>query len=151
MDWVARNLYWADSVNGQINAVGLDGNSTRTSDRVVILDRDLGQIRSLSLLPQKGFESAFIVLFLNIILKPWLLLMAWYHLSFSSQSDVLVRNGGWGSDRMCRNGRIRETSVDQWLSTMAGRSDRGLAAQQNLLDGWETQVHWIGRSGWRKY
>lgn len=75
MDWVARNLYWADSVNGQINAVGLDGNSTRTSDRVVILDRDLGQIRSLSLLPQKGFESAFIVLFLNIILKPYVLLV----------------------------------------------------------------------------
>ncbi|XP_057176293.1 very low-density lipoprotein receptor isoform X3 [Triplophysa rosa] len=54
VDWVARNLYWADSVNGQINAVGLDGNGTRTTDRVVILDRDLGQIRSLALMPQKG-------------------------------------------------------------------------------------------------
>lgn len=67
VDWVARNLYWADSMNGQINAVGLDSNSTRTSDLVVILDRDLGQIRSLALMPQKGFESAFIALFLNIL------------------------------------------------------------------------------------
>ncbi|XP_073717280.1 vitellogenin receptor Yl [Misgurnus anguillicaudatus] len=55
VDWVARNLYWADGVNSQINAVALDTNATRSFDRVVvILDRDLGQLRSLALLPQKG-------------------------------------------------------------------------------------------------
>ncbi len=56
VDWVARNLYWADSVNSQINAVGLDGDATRTTDRVVILGEDLGQLRSIALLPQEGFE-----------------------------------------------------------------------------------------------
>ncbi|XP_051537274.1 low-density lipoprotein receptor-related protein 2-like [Myxocyprinus asiaticus] len=54
VDWVAKNLYWADSVNSQINAVGLDSNTTKTVDHVVILDKDLGQLRSLALLPQKG-------------------------------------------------------------------------------------------------
>ncbi|XP_043096703.1 low-density lipoprotein receptor-related protein 2 isoform X2 [Puntigrus tetrazona] len=54
VDWVARNLYWADGVNSQINAVGLDGDVTRTTDRVVILSEDLGQLRSIALLPQEG-------------------------------------------------------------------------------------------------
>uniref|UniRef100_A0A672MN42 Low-density lipoprotein receptor-related protein 2-like n=1 Tax=Sinocyclocheilus grahami TaxID=75366 RepID=A0A672MN42_SINGR len=54
VDWVARNLYWADSVNSQINAVGLDSDSTRTTGRVVILGEDLGQLRSIALLPQEG-------------------------------------------------------------------------------------------------
>lgn len=56
VDWVARNLYWADSVNGQINAVGLDSDAAKTTDRVVILGEDLGQLRSIALLPQKGLE-----------------------------------------------------------------------------------------------
>ncbi len=59
VDWVARNLYWADSVNSQINAVGLDSDATRTTDRVVILGEDLGQLRSIALLPQEGFEESF--------------------------------------------------------------------------------------------
>ncbi|KAF4113838.1 low-density lipoprotein receptor-related protein 1 [Onychostoma macrolepis] len=54
VDWVARNLYWADSINSQINAVGLDSDATRTIDRVVILGEDLGQLRSIALLPQEG-------------------------------------------------------------------------------------------------
>ncbi|XP_039515822.1 low-density lipoprotein receptor-like isoform X2 [Pimephales promelas] len=54
VDWVARNLYWADSVNGQINAVGLESDAAKTTDRVMILGEDLGQLRSIALLPQKG-------------------------------------------------------------------------------------------------
>uniref|UniRef100_A0A672JZX3 Low-density lipoprotein receptor related-protein 13 n=1 Tax=Sinocyclocheilus grahami TaxID=75366 RepID=A0A672JZX3_SINGR len=54
VDWVARNLYWADSVNSQINALGLDTAATRTTDIVMILGEDLGQLRSIALLPQKG-------------------------------------------------------------------------------------------------
>uniref|UniRef100_A0A673HFV0 EGF-like domain-containing protein n=1 Tax=Sinocyclocheilus rhinocerous TaxID=307959 RepID=A0A673HFV0_9TELE len=54
VDWVARNLYWADSVNSQINALGLDSAATRTTDIVMILGEDLGQLRSIALLPQKG-------------------------------------------------------------------------------------------------
>uniref|UniRef100_A0A671M3I7 Very low-density lipoprotein receptor-like n=1 Tax=Sinocyclocheilus anshuiensis TaxID=1608454 RepID=A0A671M3I7_9TELE len=54
VDWVARNLYWADSVNSQINALGLDNAATRTTDIVMILGEDLGQLRSITLLPQKG-------------------------------------------------------------------------------------------------
>ncbi len=60
VDWVARNLYWADGVNSQINAVGLDGDATRTTDRVVILGEDLGQLRSIALLPQEGFELSLL-------------------------------------------------------------------------------------------
>ncbi|XP_026096253.1 very low-density lipoprotein receptor isoform X2 [Carassius auratus] len=54
VDWVARNLYWADSVNRQINAVRLDRDATRTTDHVVILGENLGQLRSIALLPQEG-------------------------------------------------------------------------------------------------
>ncbi|XP_039514603.1 low-density lipoprotein receptor-like isoform X1 [Pimephales promelas] len=54
VDWVARNLYWADSVNSQINAVGLESDAAKTTDRVMILGEDLGQLRSIALLPQKG-------------------------------------------------------------------------------------------------
>ncbi|XP_059405500.1 low-density lipoprotein receptor-related protein 2 isoform X3 [Carassius carassius] len=54
VDWVARNLYWADSVNRQINAVRLDSDATRTTDHVVILGENLGQLRSIALLPQEG-------------------------------------------------------------------------------------------------
>ncbi|XP_059404756.1 low-density lipoprotein receptor-related protein 2-like isoform X1 [Carassius carassius] len=54
VDWVARNLYWADSVKSQINALGLDRDATRTTDIVMILGEDLGQLRSIALLPQKG-------------------------------------------------------------------------------------------------
>ncbi|XP_056110763.1 very low-density lipoprotein receptor [Rhinichthys klamathensis goyatoka] len=54
VDWVARNLYWADGVKGQINAVGLESDAAKTTDRVMILGEDLGQLRSIALLPQKG-------------------------------------------------------------------------------------------------
>ncbi|KTF92133.1 hypothetical protein cypCar_00012920 [Cyprinus carpio] len=54
VDWVGRNLYWADSVNSQINALGLDSDATRTTDIVMILSEDLGQLRSIALLPQRG-------------------------------------------------------------------------------------------------
>nr|XP_021327248.1 low-density lipoprotein receptor-related protein 2 [Danio rerio]XP_021329685.1 low-density lipoprotein receptor-related protein 2 [Danio rerio]XP_021332074.1 low-density lipoprotein receptor-related protein 2 [Danio rerio] len=54
VDWVARNLYWTDSENSQINAVRLDSEIGRSTDRVMILGEDLGQLRSIALMPQKG-------------------------------------------------------------------------------------------------
>ncbi|KAL7839110.1 hypothetical protein SRHO_G00257680 [Serrasalmus rhombeus] len=49
VDWVGRSLYWMDRVDGQINAVGLEG-----SEPVVIMYKDVEELRALALLPQKG-------------------------------------------------------------------------------------------------
>ncbi|KAL7836140.1 hypothetical protein AOLI_G00274240 [Acnodon oligacanthus] len=49
VDWVSRSLYWTDRVDGQINAVRLEG-----SEPVVIMAQDVEELRVLALLPQKG-------------------------------------------------------------------------------------------------
>uniref|UniRef100_A0AAR2JEH9 EGF-like domain-containing protein n=1 Tax=Pygocentrus nattereri TaxID=42514 RepID=A0AAR2JEH9_PYGNA len=49
VDWVGRSLYWMDRVDGQINAVGLEG-----SEPVVIMYKDVEELQALALLPQKG-------------------------------------------------------------------------------------------------
>ncbi|XP_036454149.1 LOW QUALITY PROTEIN: low-density lipoprotein receptor-related protein 2 [Colossoma macropomum] len=49
VDWVGRSLYWTDRVDGQINAVGLEG-----SEPVVIMEKDVEELQALALLPQKG-------------------------------------------------------------------------------------------------
>ncbi|KAI4900074.1 hypothetical protein NFI96_023497 [Prochilodus magdalenae] len=49
VDWVGRRLYWTDGVDGQINAVALEG-----SEPVVIVEKDVEEPGSLTLLPQKG-------------------------------------------------------------------------------------------------
>ena len=49
VDWVGRRLYWTDGVEGQINAVALEG-----SEPVVIVEKDVEEPGSLTLLPQKG-------------------------------------------------------------------------------------------------
>ncbi|KAK5871684.1 hypothetical protein PBY51_004549 [Eleginops maclovinus] len=54
VDWLGRNLYWIDGVNGQIAAVRLSSDTVKSSDHSVILDEDLDLPRSLALLPQKG-------------------------------------------------------------------------------------------------
>ncbi|XP_056135703.1 low-density lipoprotein receptor-related protein 4 [Lampris incognitus] len=54
VDWLGRNLYWIDGVNGRIVAVRLGKATTKALDHSVILDEDLDQPRSLALLPQKG-------------------------------------------------------------------------------------------------
>lgn len=51
MDWVGRNLYWTDRAEGWIKAVGLDG---YRPELVVLVDDDVDELRSLTLLPQKG-------------------------------------------------------------------------------------------------
>ncbi|XP_014831181.1 PREDICTED: very low-density lipoprotein receptor-like [Poecilia mexicana] len=54
VDWLARNLYWIDGVNSQIVAISLAKASVKSLDQSIILDEELDQPRSLTLLPQKG-------------------------------------------------------------------------------------------------
>lgn len=56
VDWLGRNLYWIDGVNGQVVAIRLDRNVEKSLGHSVILDEDLEQPRSLALLPQKGSD-----------------------------------------------------------------------------------------------
>ncbi|CAL8297111.1 unnamed protein product [Gadus morhua 'NCC'] len=54
VDWLGRNLYWIDGVKSEIVAVRLNTATAKAPDYSVILDEDMDQPRSLTLLPQKG-------------------------------------------------------------------------------------------------
>lgn len=53
VDWLGRNLYWIDGERSQILAITL----SMSSNYSVILDKDLDQLRSLALMPQKGWMT----------------------------------------------------------------------------------------------
>ena len=61
VDWLGRNLYWIDGVKSEIVAVRLNTATAKAPDYSVILDEDMDQPRSLTLLPQKGFVLCSLV------------------------------------------------------------------------------------------
>ncbi|XP_066511705.1 very low-density lipoprotein receptor-like [Hoplias malabaricus] len=49
VDWIGRNMYWMDRMDRMIKAMSLNG-----SESVVLVENDVEELKSLTLLPQKG-------------------------------------------------------------------------------------------------
>lgn len=62
VDWMGKNLYWADTGTNRIEVARLDG-----LYRQVLVWKDLDNPRSLALDPSKGYERFFVPFQLSFI------------------------------------------------------------------------------------
>ena len=82
VDWVAHNIYWADSGSNRIEVARLDGSSRR-----VLLWKNLSHPRGLALDPQNGYAlhvSVYIFVLMFYSSFNTVQVMHWAHLTLQA-------------------------------------------------------------------